>query len=1003
MHRVLTWPFGGNSTFYNHRFIWTCLAFSVWSFASAPLCGDSAEEPQPEWIWSSKDRDGGGETCLQRTFHCETTVTQARLWFVAEFAEAVVFINGRVVGSRDPYSDPVRLDVTDQLVDDANSIAVCCRGVDGPSAIALRLQLTYSDGRMDVIATGKGWEATGLVGIDLELPKQPGTAWHQAVAFGAVARIPYGPDMLPQPIRPRDEYAQWKQALNAAQGTDPATFQIVEGFTVSLIRSAAEHEDSWVGLACDDLGRWIVAKEKKGLLRFTLDSTSAQVLKTETINDSLAECRGLLFAFGSLYAMANNDKALFRLRDTTGDDRFDDVRRLAGFKGDVGHGRNQITLGPDGKIYAICGDAVFEPDGARALPPQLGAPNQIERTRSAFIARTDPDGREWQIVSRGLRNPFGIDFNEHGEIFTYDADAEYDMGSSWYRPTRVNHVVVGGDYGWRRVTKRWPPYFPDRPDMPQPTLDIGKGSPTAVAFGHASRFPSPWREALYVLDWSYGRILAVHLVPRGSSYAATADTFLRGTPLNVTDVEFGPDGSMYFITGGRGTQSALYRVEPISQEIVDAPPPTTQQHVRRRHADHSRKLRRELERLYQPIGSTAVEFAWPHLNSDDPWVRNAARTAIEWQQVAVWQQRALDETNPDRALAALLALDRAGTSVTRQPIVARLNKLDLGQLAERQKREAIFLYERCLTESDGSSDDRRVAAKKLSRLYPDRSFLVNRRLSSLLAELNTPAFVEKTIGLLREAETQAERFHYLFVLRNSRQGWAPESRETYYDYFRQTAEFVAGEGMPRFLQLIESESLATVAEKDRDRIADQLRADLSRRWLDDFDSERHEIVQKWTLADFSDSLRHLSAGRDLARGERMFGVARCIACHRVGTRGGVIGPDLTSVSGRFGPRDLLTSIIEPSKVVAEKYRSDTLVLDDGRIVSGRVLSGDFRSESLFVMTDPLAPEKLIEIKKSNIEAHEPSQLSQMPQGLLDSLSKDEVLDLVWWIQTARSP
>ena len=96
--------------------------------------------------------------------------------------------------------------------------------------------------------------------------------------------------------------------------------------------------------------------------------------------------------------------------------------------------------------------------------------------------------------------------------------------------------------------------------MPPSTLDIGKGSPTAVEFGNSIHFPWPYSQALFVLDWTYGRILAVHLEARGSSYVGTGETFVRGRPLNVTDVEFGKDGAMYFVTGGRGTQSALYRI-----------------------------------------------------------------------------------------------------------------------------------------------------------------------------------------------------------------------------------------------------------------------------------------------------------------------------------------------------------------------------------------------------------------------------------------------------------
>ena len=106
-----------------------------------------------------------------------------------------------------------------------------------------------------------------------------------------------------------------------------------------------------------------------------------------------------------------------------------------------------------------------------------------------------------------------------GDLFTYDADAEFDMGSPWYRPTRVDQLVSGTDFGWRGVTGKWPPYFPDHADNALPTLDIGRGSPTAVAFGTNSNFPPDYRRALFILDWAYGRIVAVNLAPAATAIA----------------------------------------------------------------------------------------------------------------------------------------------------------------------------------------------------------------------------------------------------------------------------------------------------------------------------------------------------------------------------------------------------------------------------------------------------------------------------------------------------
>jgi glucose/arabinose dehydrogenase len=110
------------------------------------------------------------------------------------------------------------------------------------------------------------------------------------------------------------------------------------------------------------------------------------------------------------------------------------------------------------------------------------------------LIRTDRDGKTWELVAGGLRNPFGIDFNAAGDLFTFDADMEWDVGLSWYHPTRVLHLVPGGDYGWRRGTGVLPVWSPDT--LPS-AVDIGVSSPTAVKFGTKSNWPEPWRSALF--------------------------------------------------------------------------------------------------------------------------------------------------------------------------------------------------------------------------------------------------------------------------------------------------------------------------------------------------------------------------------------------------------------------------------------------------------------------------------------------------------------------------
>src|SRR5262249_875747 len=132
----------------------------------------------------------------------------------------------------------------------------------------------------------------------------------------------------------------------------------------------------------------------------------------------------------------------------------------------------------------------------------------------------------------------------------------------WYRPTRIIHCVRSGEYGWRSGTANWPEYYAD--SLP-PVFNIGIGSPTGTKFGTKSNFPEPYRSALFAFDWSYGRIFAVHLNPLGSTYDADVEVFLKGKPLNLTTLCLGKDGAIYFITGGRGTQSGLYRVSYVGR------------------------------------------------------------------------------------------------------------------------------------------------------------------------------------------------------------------------------------------------------------------------------------------------------------------------------------------------------------------------------------------------------------------------------------------------------
>ncbi len=90
----------------------------------------------------------------------------------------------------------------------------------------------------------------------------------------------------------------------------------------------------------------------------------------------------------------------------------------------------------------------------------------------------------------------------------------------------------------------------------------GRGSPVGVEFYTSYAYPREFFDNLFEADWSRGRLLYTALTPNGGTFTARADRaeFVHGEPFNITDVEVGPDGMLYFTTGGRNTSGGVWRL-----------------------------------------------------------------------------------------------------------------------------------------------------------------------------------------------------------------------------------------------------------------------------------------------------------------------------------------------------------------------------------------------------------------------------------------------------------
>jgi putative heme-binding domain-containing protein len=166
--------------------------------------------------------------------------------------------------------------------------------------------------------------------------------------------------------------------------------------------------------------------------------------------------------------------------------------------------------------------------------------------------------------------------------------------------------------------------------------------------------------------------------------------------------------------------------------------------------------------------------------------------------------------------------------------------------------------------------------------------------------------------------------------------------------------------------------------------------------------EQRRPRTEWTLADLEPALAALEPGsRTFGNGKQMFAVATCISCHKVGDQGQAFGPDLAALDPKKTPLELLQSLLEPSATIEDKYRPVMLELESGQIVSGLVVKET--DAVIELVENPVASAQPRSIDKRQIVDRANSTSSIMPKGLLDPLTRDEILDLLAFLIARGDP
>jgi putative heme-binding domain-containing protein len=1004
----------------------------------------------PQWLWLSKDGNKTNAVSFRHSFEIPANAHFATLEVTCDNG-ADALINGKKVLTNPDWQEPTKADISKEIKrGEKNEIIINARNKGGAAAMIARLKVKLANGTEKVLVETSGkWEATATGKEE----------WKPATVVSE-----YGKGKGP-----------WGLALDGKPSsggnsgpaeTIPANeVGVAKGFKVEkLYNVPKDQEGSWVALTVDHKGRLIACDQYGSIYRMTVPALGkTEQLKPEKLAIEMGKAHGLLYAFDSLYVMVNEngkDNGLYRLQDTNGDDQYDKTTKLHTMAGGGEHGLHSMIVSPNGKrIYFNCGNHTKLPDGlekSRAakiwnedhVVPRLWDANGHARGLLApggYICSMNPDGGDLELFCYGFRNEFDICFDLGGELFTYDADMEWDIGSPWYRPTRVNHCVSGADYGWRSGSGKWPNYYPD--SLPT-TLDIGPGSPTGVVSGKGAKFPAKYQRAIFINDWTYGTMWAIHLQPKGASYIAEKEEFVFGKPLPLTDVVIHPqDGAMYFAVGGRKTQSGVYRVTYAGDEST-APAEAVP-------LDEEFRMRAAIEELHKDGADAqkALATAWPYLSHSDRNVRYAARVAIERLPVEVWKDKALSETHPVALIEGIIALARVSgakgayeggkpaakpTGTSSEPIgkvapenvelqnemLKALARLEGQQLSIDQSLASLRALQLILIRL-GKPDAEVCAAiaEKLDAVYPTEDAMINRELCQILVAVDSTKVVSQTLGLMATAKDDfqevatdavlsrndgyanaaraaagsrpnAQQISYMYALRNATAGWTPDSRKTFFSWFTRARTWKGGNSFKGFIENIRKDAMATFVPQAELAELEALGTKTESVNIPNYVAPKGP-GKNWSVDEVVALTTGGLKGRDFANGEAMYRSTMCATCHRFNGDGGSIGPDLTGAGNRYTLRDLMENIVDPSKVISDQYDSHQITKKDGSTILGRIVVEE--NGKVFVMANPFAPNDQMAINEGDIAKKETRKVSMMPPGLINALNQDELLDLVAYL------
>ncbi|HVR87401.1 MAG TPA: PVC-type heme-binding CxxCH protein [Planctomycetota bacterium] len=686
-------------------------------------------------------------------------------------------------------------------------------------------------------------------------------------------------------------------------------------------------------------------------------------------------------------------------------------------KGNYPHnGLSGFAFDPEGNVYFGMGENLGAPYSLVGVDGTT-----IKDTEGGKIFRCKPDGTGLQQVATGFWNPFHQCFDAHGRLFIVDNDPDSRP------PCRLVHVVQGGDYGFkfRNGRKGLHPFTAWNGELPG-TLPMVCGTgeaPCALLEYQNDAFPADYRGTLLATSWGDHLIQRFALEPKGASFTAKPETIVQGgenfRPVGMAQA---PDGSLFFSDWvdrsyelhGKGRLWRLRAKSPGTTPTASRAPKDSPELLRMNDVlatTSKERLAGLLPMLADPdpfLAGAAIDtlsrvggpsFLLPQIAHPDPKIRlgvllalrrtadkSAVGTFLEDADVAI-RRAAIQWAGEDQLgdLAAAMEKTASRLPVTKEIFEAYLASTDL--LAGRNPGQVDQVGSELLIARvfDDPAEPAVLRSLALRMLRPDHPSVAVPRLEKLIdsepelradavrALMNRPDDAAQAI-LRRIADDRALVFDVVSGLAHS----AASSEETR----RILLAKLDGSASPEAIRSLSGAVDRPEVKEALDRKGGELVAIL--------------LGRPAGLPPSLDGWKHVAASKgDAAAGERLFYHPKgpqCFVCHRVNGRGGIVGPDLSTIGNVQNRDKLVESIVDPSREIAPMFVLWKIRTKKGNIYDGRILYEDPAPTGEIILID--AQGKQTKVKNQDIEDRQASKLSIMPEKLPERMTRQDFRDLI---------